>query len=686
MEGSMSSNPNLAHILNDKPPVSPSKSLSFAPLLIDNNDLDTSIAPPAQQVSPSILEQPSTPLSRNPSLRHLGARRRSSSLLRRSSSFGGAPIVIIETIPPPGDEASPYDFLSSSGWRWLILILSCLLLFGNYYAYDLIAALNRPMQEWLGSDYDTYQYQLNLLYSVYSFPNMFLPFLGGQLVDKVDSKKVLILFSLFVCIGQTIFAIGVSSRQFGLMVLGRILFGIGGESISVVQASITTSWFKGKELAFALGLNLCIARFGSVANSLASPRIEVLTNVPTAVWAGTLMCYLSFGASMALVSVIAHKSPPSDTNNTNQSTSPSTSEVSRRRQSMSSLPPQHRLSRGTSLADPTVTTPLLARQPSIYVETTIAATWSRAMEDVRLLPFTFWLVCLICVLLYGTVVPFNNIASDFLQSKWFPGDTVMAGNVMCIPDTMSAVLVPICGILVDKYGRRASVLVLCALVIAAVHLILGLTMIYPVFPLIFLGLSYSMYGVAIWPSIATIIQHEEEMYDQSHLKEPNLKLLGTGYGLSTSALNMALTVFPLVAAQVRVWGGSFLPVELFFVSLAVMGAIASAVLWAVDSRNGGVLERPEIIMEHHESDEESEPLLVHITDDTPVNNRLKGHASSVGDGRGGGRLFKRGTSPSAADADSVPGNSGNNRAWLHRNSSTPRFTLDPEEDGCNEES
>ena len=50
--------------------------------------------------------------------------------------------------------------------------------------------------------------------------------------------------------------------------------------------------------------------------------------------------------------------------------------------------------------------------------------------DLFLLPKTFWLICLICVLLYGTVVPFNNIASDFLMSKWYPGDTQTAGAVM----------------------------------------------------------------------------------------------------------------------------------------------------------------------------------------------------------------------------------------------------------------
>lgn len=85
---------------------------------------------------------------------------------------------------------------------------------------------------------------------------MFLPFVGGQLVDRLDVKKVLICFSAVVCLGQTLFAVGVSLKHFGTMLIGRILFGIGGESIGVVQASITTAWFKGKELAFALGLSM----------------------------------------------------------------------------------------------------------------------------------------------------------------------------------------------------------------------------------------------------------------------------------------------------------------------------------------------------------------------------------------------------------------------------------------------
>lgn len=58
------------------------------------------------------------------------------------------------------------------------------------------------------------------------------------------------------------------------------------------------------------------------------------------------------------------------------------------------------------------------------------AIFSEALASIRKFPPSFWLICLICVLLYGTVVPFNNIASDFLMSKWYPNDPASAGLAM----------------------------------------------------------------------------------------------------------------------------------------------------------------------------------------------------------------------------------------------------------------
>jgi nitrate/nitrite transporter NarK len=126
----------------------------------------------------------------------------------------------------------------------------------------------------------------------------------------------------------------------------------------------------------------------------------------------------------------------------------------------------------------------------------------RWLADLEFFPSTFWLICTLTVLLYGTVVPFNNIASDFLQSKWYHDNPRKAAAVMGIPDTIGAILVPGFGLVVDRYGGRASTLIVSACIMVVVHFTLGFTSLSPVFAFSLLGVAYSMYGVALWPSIA----------------------------------------------------------------------------------------------------------------------------------------------------------------------------------------
>jgi hypothetical protein len=121
--------------------------------------------------------------------------------------------------------------------RWVVLLLNCLLLVGNYYAYDNPAALSTLLEAYLGWPKATYDYVFSLLYAVYSFPNIVLPFFSGYFIDRFGPKYVLLFLSICVCLGQAIFAIGVTTRQFWIMILGRITFGIGGESVSVAQVS-----------------------------------------------------------------------------------------------------------------------------------------------------------------------------------------------------------------------------------------------------------------------------------------------------------------------------------------------------------------------------------------------------------------------------------------------------------------
>jgi hypothetical protein len=46
------------------------------------------------------------------------------------------------------------------------------------------------------------------------------------------------------------------------------------------------------------------------------------------------------------------------------------------------------------------------------------------------LPEAFWLLCVIVMCIYGTIIPFNNIVSEFLQVKWYQNDPEIAGKIM----------------------------------------------------------------------------------------------------------------------------------------------------------------------------------------------------------------------------------------------------------------
>lgn len=83
--------------------------------------------------------------------------------------------------------------------------------------------------------------QFNALYSVYSFPNIVLPFLGGYLVDRLGLTVAAMSFLSFCLLGQLLFAISASIESYPLALVGRIFFGFGGESMSVALSTILVS-------------------------------------------------------------------------------------------------------------------------------------------------------------------------------------------------------------------------------------------------------------------------------------------------------------------------------------------------------------------------------------------------------------------------------------------------------------
>lgn len=85
------------------------------------------------------------------------------------------------------------------------------------------------------------------------------------------------------------------------MMLGRFIFGLGGESMTVSQSAIVSAWFQGKELSFAFGVNLSVARIGSSINGPVETQVAASQSIGTALLVGFFICIFSLITAMLLV-------------------------------------------------------------------------------------------------------------------------------------------------------------------------------------------------------------------------------------------------------------------------------------------------------------------------------------------------------------------------------------------------
>ncbi|KAJ1336937.1 hypothetical protein BSLG_006697 [Batrachochytrium salamandrivorans] len=469
-------------------------------------------------------------------------------------------------------------------------------MFGTYYAYDLPASLSTQLQHHLRASDTSYAWHQSLFYSAYSLPNIVLPLVGGLLTDMLGPHRLMLICAILVTVGQIAFSAGATARVYTLMHLGRFIFGVGGESLAVVQSHITAKWFKDRELAFALGVNLGFARLGSVFNDVVSPYLAAMIGVDGSIWFGTVTCLCSFFCALSLAEIDRTNldvSRGSDSPYTNQNTCMGISADA----NVGTHPYRHvdqeeeeeeeeyvptvgteeialvplNQSRGSSM-------PCAASSPeSLPVNTNLV--WR--MGQVSRNPLRFWLVCLIVCLLYATIVPFNTIHAAFLQSKWYPDNPAIAAQVMGIPDLLSAVLVPFVGSYVDYAGHRVKILIACSLSIMGVHFFFALAQASewpsPIPALSVLGVSYA-FLLTLWACIPQIV-------DEAHL--------ATGFGIATSLLNGSLTLFSIGVAALVNADRTYFATEIFFAMCSGTGAVVCGVLLYVDSQYfAAVLEKP----------------------------------------------------------------------------------------------
>ena len=176
-------------------------------------------------------------------------------------------------------------------WRWLILLVVSLVMFGSYYIYDSLSPINEFIQRDMGID----NAKFGLLFSSYYIINLlFVLLIAGFILDRFGIRKAGTFYVFLILLGSFVTALG-AGKSFVVMLIGRMLFGVGSEATLLVTNKVIARWFKGKELGFAYGLNITVMRFGTVLAFNTSVQIANWTGAwRWSVWAGTVVMFVSF--------------------------------------------------------------------------------------------------------------------------------------------------------------------------------------------------------------------------------------------------------------------------------------------------------------------------------------------------------------------------------------------------------
>jgi len=396
--------------------------------------------------------------------------------------------------------------------RWWILAFVSLLMFGNYYVYDSIAPVAEQLERELGFS-DT---QIGALNAIYSLPNIFLVLIGGLIVDRFGAARVA-LWTTAICLFGAVLTAWQGS--FGTMVTGRLLFGIGSETMLVAATVALGIWFARSGVAFAMAFSLAIARGGSYAADL-SP-----------VWAGSIY-YQGWQAPLVLASGFAALS--------------TLGAVAFWWIDKRAAPPE-----------PPGGAP--------------AATERVRFQDIAYFGRSFWYILALNVLFYSVIFPFRStFAIKYFQHA--QGASLETAATLNSYVFLAAIFAtPLFGWIADRYGHRALSMVFGSLLLplSFVGIVIGPGGAWLTTAM--LGISFSLIPAVIWPSVVKLV-------DSRHLGTA----YGLMFMMQAAGMTLA-NVFAGWLNDVNGAGAEnpagYTPMIVFFVSLSLGAFLFAVALW-----------------------------------------------------------------------------------------------------------
>jgi len=397
----------------------------------------------------------------------------------------------------------------SRGYRWLVLVSVSLGMFGNYYIFD---ALN-PVGPLLESQLGFSQAQIGLLDSAYNVAALLILLAGGVIIDRVGTKRAMVAFGVLTAAGGLVIAFGSTHAA---MMAGRFLLGLGSEPFIVAATTVLGRWFKGKELSFAMGINLTIARIGSLAadnsRSFAAPLFDS--------WRPPLLLAAVVGLTCAVG--------------------------------------------GAAYA-------LLERRAERAFELGRAGPTDRlVLRDLVRFGRAYWYVVGLCLTFYSAIFPFRRFANIFFVDAHGASPEHAAFLNGLLPLT-AMVATPLFGLLVDRIGRRALLMSVGSLLLIPAFLVMAYTRIPLAWPVALMGLSFSLVPAIMWPSVTYLV--DEKKLGTAYALMTFCQQIG--WAAMSWGVGQANDVFGASAQN----PGGYVPGMWMFASLGILGLLFSALLW-----------------------------------------------------------------------------------------------------------
>jgi len=437
---------------------------------------------------------------------------------------------------------------------WLPLAaLACLVvpMFASYYFDDMFSSISylfeNPSLTALGWD--------SAGYGLYASGYSVLCVFGGLVIGGILLDKWGVRVSGSVFVGMMVLGAGLvtwailsgSSSSLSIAYFGTMLFGLGSEIAGTAVTRSIAKWFKGGPMALAMGLQLAIARLGTAFALVLSPRLvqqldgHVYTLAETARPAVVGMGLMALGLILwgVFVALDARKD--------------SASEALSGAFTRTGLPGSAPESASDAESD----------KEAFKFKDVLGVLGNR----------NFWLLGILCVLFYSSIIAFKKFAGAILVPRFdIPAQT--AGWMVSMLPFSTVIFAPLFGMLVDKAGRGTRWMVLGAMLALIAHLLLAFAPqgvpFWGYLAMVFLGFGYSLVPAAMWPSVPKIVPE---------------KVLGTTFALVYWVQNLGLLSFKMAAGGIIGGKGGPVGVEIMFVVLCV-AALSVAIIFArISSRN-----------------------------------------------------------------------------------------------------